>query len=163
MLLVVFVCTGNICRSPMAEGILRYRWGQEKRDDLRVSSMGIHGLDLQPPSKLSAQLCAEHGIDISSHRSRPLVFDELNEADFIFTMDFVQQEFIQMFFPALRQKVYLLGAWPDKPGRKNVIKDPIGGSAKVYQKTFESISYHIQRILPELLFHADAKKQSSHG
>ncbi|MBD3316546.1 MAG: low molecular weight protein arginine phosphatase [Chitinivibrionales bacterium] len=147
---VVMVCTGNICRSPMAEGILRDRWLKRGHDDLIVTSMGIHGLDNNPPTEAARRVCEEHGIDISSHRSRPLIGDELSDADLILTMDVVQREYVQLFFPIARDRVFLLGAWPGPENRKNIIKDPIGGSLRVYRKTFEIIEGHINRILEPL-------------
>ncbi len=147
---VIFVCTGNICRSPMAEVILRERWKNAGFDGLTVSSMGIHGLESKPASSLAQQICAENGIDLSRHRSRPLVPDEIRDADQVLSMEGIHQEFLSLFFPQFTEKFALLGAWPEVPKRKNNIPDPMGGSIRVYKKAYTQISTHIDRIIPEL-------------
>jgi protein-tyrosine-phosphatase len=150
LLRIVMVCTGNICRSPMAEGLLRDRWRRRGRDDLVVTSMGIRGLDNSPPTEMARRVCEEHGVDISAHRSRPLVGDELAEADLVLTMDQLQREFVQLFFPIARDRVFLLGAWPGAENRKSPVKDPIGGSLRLYRKTFSIVEGHIDRITEHL-------------
>ena len=150
MLNIVFVCTGNICRSPMAEGFLRHKWNEMGRDDLNVSSMGIHGLDDSPATEYAQEVCEEHGVDISSHRSRSLVGDELQKADFIFCMEPIHKKFVQTFFPWHRDRVFLLAAWPKKETRKSFISDPMGGSYEDYQRIFGIIRSYIERILPLL-------------
>jgi len=150
MLNIVFVCTGNICRSPMAEGYLRHKWQEMGRGDLNVSSMGIHGLDDSPATEYSQAVCKEHGVDISSHRSRSLVGDELQNADLIFCMEAAQKKFVQTFFPWHRDKVFLLAAWPEKETRKSFITDPMGASYEDYQRIFATIRSHIERTLPLL-------------
>jgi protein-tyrosine-phosphatase len=148
---IIFVCTGNICRSPLAEELLRMKWKSTNRKDLSVSSMGIHGLKDQPASGTMQRVCEPHGINLSNHKSRTLVFDELNRADHIFTMEMVQKEFIQLYLPHLADRIALLGAWPEADSSKHNIKDPIRGTIKDYQETFSSIDGHINRILPHLL------------
>ncbi|MBW2574676.1 MAG: protein tyrosine phosphatase [Deltaproteobacteria bacterium] len=151
MLNVVFVCTGNICRSPMAEGLLQYKWHQTERDDIHVSSMGIYGLNDSPATEYAQAVCKKNGFDISSHRARSLVGEELMKADLILCMEPAHKKFVRVFFPWHRDKVALLGAWPDKQTRKSSIEDPMGGSYKKYQKIFSIIKMHIERILPLLL------------
>ena len=148
---IIFVCTGNICRSPMAEGVLRHRWAAAGRSDLVVSSMGTHGLDSAPAQPFARDVCNDSGIDISTHLSRPLVGEELREADLILCMEPSHRAFLQTFFPWCKERIDLLGAWPGKTTRKSGIPDPMGGSPAVYRKVFEQIAAHVQRILPELL------------
>ena len=148
MVNVLFVCTGNICRSPMAEGFLRHKWAEMGRNDLTVSSMGIHGLDDSAPTEYSQAVCEEHGFDISSLRSRSLVGDEIQKADLILCMEPAHKRFVQTFFPWQRDRVFLLGAWPEKETRKSSIPDPMGRSYENYQRIFNMIRGHIERILP---------------
>ena len=91
---IIFICTGNVCRSPMAEGILKVRLATINNKDIVVSSMGIHGLDHKPASELARQVCAEHGIDISKHVSRQLDFNEIDESGLILTLEMAQKNFI---------------------------------------------------------------------
>jgi protein-tyrosine-phosphatase len=147
---IVFVCTGNICRSPMAEGVMRHKFKEEGRHDMTVSSMGIHGLNGYSATEYAQKVCVEDGIDISHHKARYLVGDELQMADLILCMETVHKKFIQTFFPWLHKKVFLLGAWPEKQTRKSGIKDPMGGSYEKYQKVYNLIKTHIERIIPLL-------------
>jgi protein-tyrosine-phosphatase len=151
MLNVVFICTGNMCRSPVAEGILKSRWKTIGRGELRVTSMGISGIEDRPASDFSQQLCEENGIDIESHRSRALKPDELMDADVIFVMEPMQQKHLRLLFPSFRDKIVMLGAWPGKQTRKSKIKDPIGRSLKVYRAVYKSIDTHLDRVMPSLL------------
>jgi protein-tyrosine-phosphatase len=147
---IVFVCTGNICRSPMAEGYMRHKCKKESRHDITVSSMGIQGLNDYSATEFAQQVCKEDGFDILSHKARYLVGDELQQADLILCMEPVHKKFIQTFFPWLHKKVFLLGAWPEKQTRKSAIKDPMGGSYEKYQEIYHLIKTHIERIFPLL-------------
>ncbi len=150
MMRVIFICTGNICRSPVAEALLRAKWKQFGYDGLVVSSMGIHGLDHQEASKFAQEVCGENSIYISEHRSRKLDIPELESADFIFSMEKVQKEFLKLFFPKFDDKSFLLGAWPEKETRKSDVKDPMGSALKIYKQVYKVIDKHIDRIIPVL-------------
>jgi protein-tyrosine-phosphatase len=147
---IVFVCTGNICRSPIAEGLMRHKSKEAGRHDLIVSSMGTHGLYDSPATEYAQEVCKNDGFDISSHKGRYLMGDELEKADLILCMEPVHIKFVETFFPWTRKKIFLLGAWPDKATRKSAIQDPMGGSYEKYQQVFDLIKYHIERIFPLL-------------
>jgi protein-tyrosine-phosphatase len=134
----------------MAEGLMRHKCREMDRHDLTASSMGIHGLSDYPATEYAQKVCEEDGFDISSHKARYLVAEELQKADLILCMEPVQKKFVQTFFPWLHKKVFLLGAWPEKQTRKSAIKDPMGGSYKKYQEVYNLIKTHIERIFPML-------------
>jgi len=135
----------------MAEGIMRHWWAAAAGNNLAISSMGIHGMDRLPPTGLAIKVCAENGIDISQQRSRSLVSDEIRQAELILVMEPVHKEFLKTFYPALDEKIFLLGAWPEHAGsKKAMIDDPVGGTIKDYRKAFEALSGHIDRIIPLL-------------
>jgi protein-tyrosine-phosphatase len=148
---IVFVCTGNMCRSPMAEAILRHKLLQIGHNDFFVTSSGIHANNDQPAAPLAVEVCQEHAIDLSRHLTRTLNPKELFSSDLIFAMEPVQKDFLVLFFPALRDKVALLGSWPQPDSKKGMIPDPMGGDLKDYRKTFDVISRNIDRIMPSLL------------
>jgi protein-tyrosine-phosphatase len=135
----------------MAEGILKAKWHAFGRNDLFVTSTGIHARENQPAARLAQEICFSNGIDISRHQSRPLNPRELAAADCVFVMEQVQKKLLTLFFPALQDKVFLLGSWPEPESRKGNIPDPIGGSEGDYRRIFELLSAHVDRIIPHLL------------
>ena len=91
---VLFVCTGNICRSPIAEGLFRRLIGNRK--DIEVASAGVHAVRGQPPSLYAVQVCESDGVNISDLRSQPLTADLVERATHIFAMTGAHLETIHM-------------------------------------------------------------------
>jgi protein-tyrosine phosphatase len=100
---ILFICIGNICRSPMAEGLL-----QQALPDKAVLSAGIDALVGEPADPLSVQLMREHGIDIGAHRARSVAGWMVSDADIILTMDGDQKRFIETKYPESTCKVFRL-------------------------------------------------------
>lgn len=147
---VVFICTANICRSPMAEGIFNHNAALAGRDDLQASSMGIQAVDGQPASEFARKVCLEKGIDLSGHRSRPLIGDELREADLVLCMEKGHAKFVETFFPWHRDRIFLAGAWPGKATRKSAVEDPVGAPVELFRQVFGILNDHIDRIVRHL-------------
>ena len=101
---VLFICTGNVCRSPMAEGLLRRMAG----DRVRVASAGLGAGHGQAPSAHAIEVLRKEGIDISDIRSQPVSADLLERADYIFTMTRDHLDMLLLLFPEMAPKVRLL-------------------------------------------------------
>src|ERR1039458_9808041 len=99
---VLFVCTGNVCRSPMAEGI--FRQAMRGRGEYQVLSAGLGALEGQPPSAYAIQAVKELGIDISRGRSRMLTAELVQQADYIFGMTHSHLDTVVMLYPEAGEK-----------------------------------------------------------
>lgn len=101
---VLFVCTGNTCRSPMAEGILKH--GCECCD---VLSAGIHAPDGSPASENAARVMQQRGVDISGHRAATVTASVMQEADVVLTMTGAHKQALQQMFSRSRGKGIYIG------------------------------------------------------
>ncbi len=143
---VLFICTGNICRSPIAEGLFHRLLGNRK--DIEVASAGVHAVRGQPPSAHAVDVCAEAGVDIRAQRSQPLTTTLIERATHIFAMTGAHVEAIQMLFPDAAEKTFLLRefeqagetCWRDVP-------DPIGLGRDVYTTCAETIKNALPGVL----------------
>ena len=128
---VLFICTGNVCRSPMAEGI--FRRAVQGRGDFHILSAGLGAMDGQPPSVYAIQAVKELGIDISGQRSRMLTPALVQQADFIFGMTHSHIETVGLLYPQAIEKTFLLREFDETLDvYEKDISDPIGGSYEVY-------------------------------
>src|SRR6266699_5625179 len=143
---VLFVCTGNICRSPIAEGFFRRLIGNRK--DIEVVSAGVHAVRGQPPSLYAVQVCAEEGVDISGLRSQPVTATLVDQATHIFAMTGAHLETIQLLFPDGAEKSFLLREFeePDTTVCRDV-PDPIGLGRDVYEVCARTIKNALPSVL----------------
>ena len=143
---VLFICTGNVCRSPMAEGLfLKMMKG---RRDLRVMSAGVGAMDGQPPSQHAVEALREVGIDISGQRSAMLHHEIVDQADYIFGMTHGHVDAIRMLFPWAAEKTFLLREFDETlQDFQKDISDPIGGSLDVYRICRDQIAQGLETML----------------
>ena len=142
----LFICTGNICRSPMAEGL--FRQATQRRNDYRAVSAGLGAADGLPPSAYSVQAMRELGLDISRQRSQMLTADLVKQADYILGMTHSHVDTITLLYPQAAEKTFLLREFDETldPYEKD-ISDPIGGSYEVYLNCRDQIEQGIASLL----------------
>ena len=144
---LLFVCTGNTCRSPLAEAIALRMIADRAIGDLTVGSAGTSAW-LDAPASDGAMLVAlEHGIDLGDHRSRPLAQDLVSDAQIILTMG-----------PHHLDRVEALGAtgrsWmltDFAGGTPRPVSDPFGGDLDVYRATFVELEGAITAVLDRIV------------
>jgi RpiB/LacA/LacB family sugar-phosphate isomerase len=143
---ILFICTGNVCRSPMAEALFRH--ATDGRGEFRVLSAGIGAMDGQPPTPHSVAAMRELGVDISAQRSRMLTAELVRQADFIFGMTHGHVDTVALLYPPVAEKIFLLREFDDSldPYEKD-IADPIGGSYEIYVHCREQIEQGIASLL----------------
>lgn len=150
---ILFVCTGNLCRSPMADGLLSQRLDQEGLDRrYQVSSAGVWAVHGRPASENSVAVMAERGIDISGHIAHTLSAEDMAEADLVLVMSRDHKQMIRNTWPQYDWKVYRLS---EAVGKKKDVKDPYGGPIEQYRACADTISDYIQRGFQRILNLAD--------
>jgi protein-tyrosine-phosphatase len=138
---ILFVCTANICRSPMAMGLFKARLKDDGRE-WRVESAGTWAMDGAPAAENTQKVVARRGVDISEHRSRIVSGELLEQFDLILAMEQHQKEALQVEFPEVKDRVYLLSEMVD--GIYD-IKDPIGGRLSEFEDTAEEVDLIFDR------------------
>jgi len=149
---ILFVCTGNQCRSPMAEGLLRHLLGESAV--ITVSSCGTGGFTDIPASEEAVQVMKEAGVDISSHRSRPLTAGLLKEADLVLVMSERHLRHIEMLYPEFGRTTFLLRDYvSETPAFSDVspeIPDPIGKGIDVYRQVYAMLKEDLEKLAARL-------------
>ena len=145
---ILIVCTGNSCRSIMAEGYLAAKLREKDLHDIHVLSAGTHAANGIPPTEETVQVMKENGIDVSGFVSTVLTKILIDNADAILVMEPMHKSRVLDLSPTENNKIYYLRGFSSEKKRKNIIiTDPIGKPIEFYRTTFELIKDSIDGFL----------------
>ena len=149
---ILFVCTGNSCRSVMAEGLFR-QLTENRPGEFSVMSAGISALDGYPASDETVRVMQEAGVDVTGHASQRLKPEMVRAADKIFVMEDLHREWVARLVPEAQPKIHLLTEYSqgdEQMGKATDIPDPIRMSAGFYDNVLGVIRHCVENIVRSL-------------
>lgn len=145
MINLLMICTGNICRSPIAEGLAPVI-GRELGLTVHTKSAGTLGLRERPADPKSVKVCAEVNVDISSHKSQGITQELVDWATYILVMERRHASHLRKHYVRVEDKIIELGTFS---GRSSV-PDPIGGWTYKFRGCRKQIDKALRRFLEQL-------------
>ena len=142
---ILFVCTGNTCRSPMAEAIARRILADAGKENVVVESAGTNAWDGAPASDEALLVGVERNLDLSGHRSRRLTREMIEAADLVLVMSSEHLARVRELDPTAN--AYLLAGYGSDEGSRHAISDPFGGNLDDYRATADELENQLKEIL----------------
>lgn len=146
---ILLVCTGNICRSPLAASLLERALGERATEGITVSSAGTGAWDGAPVSEGAYLVGLERGLDLSGHRARLLTRELVEQADLILTM--ARHHRARVDELGGEGRVFVLGEYAGREGDEAEVSDPFGGDLDVYRDTCSELEALLQAAVERIV------------
>jgi protein-tyrosine phosphatase len=140
---ILILCTGNICRSPIAEGLFRARL---KRKEILVGSAGVAAMVGWPADDMAIEVMREAGLDIRAHRARQVTLPMLNQHDLVLTLDQTHSDWVNRMYPQFRGRVHKVLKWRDNRD----VEDPYCQPKSAFEQSYEDIELGLEDWLKRL-------------
>ena len=145
---ILVICTANVCRSPVAEALLRDRLSKRDLEDWTVSSAGTWAQEVRGASENSVIVMSEYGLDIQDHLARIVEEQYLSEADLVLCMESGHAEALRAEFPDQAYKVYMIS---EMAGKSYSVHDPFGEPLVSYQRMAAELAGLIDRGMDRIV------------
>jgi protein-tyrosine phosphatase len=159
---IVFVCTGNTCRSPMAQGLLQQYLDENGITTVEVRTAGVMTIPGLLPTPEAVQVMDGSGIDIRKHRSAPLTPEMIRKADLVLGMTPFHVQFALRLADDARHKTFLLKEYAKSDLKNYQISDPMGATLEVYKRVFREIKLAIDKLALMDCIHAPLDQDLKH-
>jgi protein-tyrosine phosphatase len=147
---LIFICRGNICRSPFAEAYARLRLHERGIGHVQLSSAGTYPMDQRPSPKLAREVSREFGVGIDDHLSRTLSAASIESCGAVVCMDMKDFTQLRQSFPAAKGKVFFLKVF-DATTRDFQIVDPWGKSVDEFRACFRQVSASVDGLVEAMV------------
>lgn len=152
---IMFVCSGNTCRSPMAVGALQVLLEKKRPGKFEIISSGTGAATGFPATEFAIEAAKIWNCDLTGHRSQPVTEELINQSDLIVAMTPGHLRELVRIKPDSQSKYFLLKNFPDESSDGDGVDDPIGMPLDYYKDTFLEIGEEIGRFLPEIIRRID--------
>lgn len=146
---IMFICTGNICRSAMAEKMMAKKI-KEQNKDIQVYSSGIYAEDGDISTENAVDIMKERGIDLTQHRATNIANSKIKEMDLILCATVSHKYNVIQMYPELKEKVFTIKEYVDGPSKDMDIKDPWGYDIVIYRNCAQELENYIDKIIEKL-------------
>lgn len=147
---ILFVCSGNTCRSPMAKALMDKIIKEDKKSPklIKTLSCGTDAINGNLPSDEAVKTMHKYHIDLTKHRSLTLNKKLIKKADLVLTMEARHKDIVLSFDPTANDKTYLITEYIEQD--KNGISDPLGKGLPAYHKTAQKLKHILEKVYQKL-------------
>ena len=149
---IMFICTGNICRSAMAEAMLKKMLQESKKENIEVYSSGLSADNGDIPTQNAIDVMKEYGIDLKNHRAVNTNYSNIKEMDLILCATLSHKLFVIRLYPELKDKIFTLKEYVEQ--KDDIygidIKDPWGYNIETYRECAKEIEIALKKLIEKI-------------